>query len=452
MKTYKAIIIGTGMGGLAAGTKLAQAGWAPLLLEQASVPGGRCYSREVEGGRFDIGAVYLGQRVPALMQETFSIQSQYRPYRLAARLEGRLIPVPVGIRTMAALMRCGVSPLEITRFMAQIPRLSQPPTFEQYRELGDLVNSLTPNPLLRQLIYISFGVLGVHPAGLPSHYFGMGKAASGEISGDPVYFPGGNRYVADTLLQAVQQHGGQVNFDEKVLGITPHSNAWRVETEHGAYIAERVISNAGLLSTALELTPRPIWPDDTYAKLQTCQPTLEIVNIFLTISGKFRFPRGYGAFFRSQEVLNQFNQLEAGRFPERSMFILQVPGNLEAERPANFHATLQFYHPRGNADVRQVEQQANEALTTGLEELLPGLSGHILQAAVYPPERYAQTFGFRPHVYGITPGKPTERFSSQLPAPNLFCVGDSVAPDRPSVPQALASGIYCANQILQAAS
>lgn len=451
MKSYQAIIIGTGMGGLAAGTKLALAGWEPLLLEQAPVPGGRCYSRVVEDGRFDIGALYLGQRVPALLQEAFGIQSQYRPYRLAARLEGRLIPVPVGIRTLVALVRSGVSLVEIARFMAQIPRLSQPTTFEQYRKLGELVNSMTSNPQLRQLIYISFGVLGVHPADLPSHYFGMGQAASGEISGDPVHFPSGNRYVADTMLQAVRQHGGQVNFDEKVLGVTPQGNAWRVETEHGAYLAERVISNTGLLSTAQELTPRQIWPDDYYANLQICQPTLEIVNIFMTISGKFQFPRGYGAFFRSQEVLNQFDHLEAGRFPERSMFILQVPANLEAERPINYHATLQFYHPRENGNMQQIEQQVNEVLTTGLEELLPGLPGHIVQAAVYPPERYAKAFGFRPRVYGITPGTPATRFTSKMPAPHLYCVGDSVEPDRPSVTQALASGIRCAQQILQTA-
>jgi phytoene dehydrogenase-like protein len=449
MKSYKAIIIGTGMGGLAAGTKLAQAGWEPLLLEQSPVPGGRCYSRVVDGGHYDIGAVYLGQRVPDLLQEALGIQSQYRPYRLAARLEGRLIPVPVGIRTLAALIRSGVSPVEIARFLAKIPCLSQTATFEQYRVLGELVTSLTANHQLRQLIYISFGVLGVHPAGLPAHYFGMGQAASGEISGNPVHFPGGNRYVADTLLRAVQKHGGQINFSERVLGIIPHGNTWVIETERGVYLAERIISNAGLLSTVLELTPRQIWPDEYYANLQTCQPTLEIVNIFLTISGKFQFPRGYGAFFRSQEVLNQFDHLEAGRFPERSMFILQVPGNLEAERPANYHASLQFYHPRGAGDAQQLDQQVGEVLTSGLNELLPGLSGYILQAVVYPPDRYAQAFGFRPQVYGITPGKPAERFASQTPVPNLFCVGDSVEPDRPSVPQALASGVRCAQAILQ---
>jgi len=449
MHRHKAIIVGTGMGGLSAGAKLSQAGWHPILLEQAPVPGGRCYSRQVDGGRFDIGAVYLGRRVPALLEAEFGIRATFRPYRLAARLNGRLIPVPFGIRTMASLARGGTSAVEIARFVAQIPRLTQPATFEQHPSLGELVDSLTADPQLRQLIFIGFGVLGVHPAGLPSHYLGFGRAASGEISGNPVHFPGGNRYVADALLRTLQRHGGQVRFNERVVGIYPRSNDWVVETSAGAYLAERVISNAGVLDTALELTPRRIWPDDYYAKVSACRSTLEVVNVFLTISSNFHFPSGYGAFFRSQEVLSQFDDLEAGRFPQRSMFLLQVPGNLESERPKVFYATLQFYHPRGVEDPKRLEEQVNEALTSGVEELLPGLSSQIIQSSVYPPERYAEVFGFRPRVYGITPGEPTERFVNQTPAPNLHCVGDSVAPDRPSVPQAMASGVRCAQEILK---
>ena len=88
-------------------------------------------------------------------------------------------------------------------------------------------------------------------------------------------------------------------------------------------------------------------------------------------------------------------------------------------------------------------------LVAGINELFPGLSGRVISYTVYDPSRYEQEFGLKPFVFGASPALNQRRFSPQTSVPNLFCVGDSVLPERPSVPQAMESGILGAQKVLK---
>ena len=59
-KTYDTIIIGSGVGGLAAAICLSRAGQKILVLEQHDVPGGWCHSFYINGDRFTPGVHYVG--------------------------------------------------------------------------------------------------------------------------------------------------------------------------------------------------------------------------------------------------------------------------------------------------------------------------------------------------------------------------------------------------------
>lgn len=59
-KTFDTIIIGSGVGGLAAAICLSRAGQNVLVLEQHDVPGGWCHSFYLNGNRFTPGVHYVG--------------------------------------------------------------------------------------------------------------------------------------------------------------------------------------------------------------------------------------------------------------------------------------------------------------------------------------------------------------------------------------------------------
>lgn len=68
MKKYDAVIIGAGIGGIAAGVKLVLAGYKPLILEKQNVIGGRYYAGDYKGYRLTTGAWFVNSDRGAIMQ------------------------------------------------------------------------------------------------------------------------------------------------------------------------------------------------------------------------------------------------------------------------------------------------------------------------------------------------------------------------------------------------
>ena len=64
------VIIGAGIGGIAAAGALARKGYDVTIFEKNAYPGGRCGSYVKEGHRFDIGATFL--MMPGIYEEAFS--------------------------------------------------------------------------------------------------------------------------------------------------------------------------------------------------------------------------------------------------------------------------------------------------------------------------------------------------------------------------------------------
>ncbi len=68
-----AIVIGSGIGGLALGIRLQSMGIATTIVEKLDAPGGRAYVREQDGYRFDMGPTVL--TVPHFIEELFALEA-----------------------------------------------------------------------------------------------------------------------------------------------------------------------------------------------------------------------------------------------------------------------------------------------------------------------------------------------------------------------------------------
>jgi len=238
-------------------------------------------------------------------------------------------------------------------------------------------------------------------------------------------------------------------FEEKVEQIVFKDTLARgIATNRGEYMAGFVISNADIKTTILSMTNRETWREAYLAEIKALKRPLQVVNVFLTISPSQEFLSEFGVFFMPEYPIGGFELLEAGQFPDKSMFVLSVPTNLEEDVAKCHRATLQFYYPRGSVIPEALNRQVYRVMNDGLNRLFPGLSERVIDYAVYDPARYEREFGFRPFVFGVSPDLDNRRFPRQTPVSNLFCVGDSVHPEMPSVPQAMESGIRCAREVL----
>ncbi len=72
MSRKKAIIIGSGIGGISLGIRLQSLGFDTTIFEKLDAPGGRAYVRKAEGFIFDMGPTVL--TVPHFIEELFSLQ------------------------------------------------------------------------------------------------------------------------------------------------------------------------------------------------------------------------------------------------------------------------------------------------------------------------------------------------------------------------------------------
>lgn len=69
--TRTAIVIGSGLGGLATALRLSAMGFSTTVLEKLDGPGGRAYTRKVDGFTFDMGPTVL--TVPHFLEELFAL-------------------------------------------------------------------------------------------------------------------------------------------------------------------------------------------------------------------------------------------------------------------------------------------------------------------------------------------------------------------------------------------
>jgi phytoene dehydrogenase-like protein len=444
---YPVIVVGAGIGGLSTAAMLSLFGIDSLLVEHTAFLGGRCSTRLIRGEKYEIGALYLGGGVFDHLRQTFGLKSETVPVRCGVKIGKNLLPFPLGLRTLWALRRSGVSWLRLARFFYESRCLSHDETFRKYESAGDLLDILLPDPVMHQFFEAILGVLGASVYRLPSRYLSRSHPAVRYKGLKPEAFREGNGALATTLFELAKDQCRLLLQTEAHRILVADRCVRGIETNRGSFYSNVVVSNAGLRPTVLSLTSPGDWPSHYYEEVQKTRETLRVVNIFLTFSEHANLPREYAVFFVPNEISREFELLEKGVLPELSSYILHVPSNLESDGRKWNRATLQFYYPRITVPSEQLKNHVHRILTEGLEKLCDGFSRGVMEYEVYDPIRYEREFGIVPYVFGVSADLNSRRFSIQTPVKGLFCVGDSVGPEGPCVPQAMESGFNCARII-----
>ncbi|MDD3828402.1 MAG: FAD-dependent oxidoreductase [Anaerolineae bacterium] len=449
MDRYEVIVVGAGVGGLSAAAHLAQAGIRTLVIEQTAFPGGRCYSRTLDGVEYDIGALYLGGSVPGLLRDVLGLNCRATPFRAGIAVDDKLVSFPFDGQTVRQLRACGVSKRALAHFLLHVPRLFSSSTFERYESVDDILRMLTADETIRFMGNVLYGVSGTSPRHLPSNYARLNGTIAGYRATNPQYLEGGNRAVADLLVQEVRKYG-RIQFGERAECLMIEGQrVGGVVTGRRTYRADFVISNADIRTTVLGLCDAAIWPDDYRYGVEMLRRPLSVASVFMTFTRDVQLPQGYGVFFVADDPISEFQCLEDGHFPSQSMFILYVPTQILHEHDGQHRATLQFYYPRGDISPEVLDRQVRQIMAVGLDRLWPRFSECVTAYKVYSPERYFQEFGLHPYVFGVSPALGQRRYRVRTPIPNLFCVGDSVQPEGPCVPQAMESGFAAARLLLE---
>ena len=287
---YDAIVIGSGMGGLANAALLSLLGKKVCVLEQHYTAGGFTHAYEREGYEWDVGVHYIGEvhNKKSTLRRVFDVISEGRikwaemdpvydkiiladkEYDfVAGRLhfinqlveyfphEKQVIEQYVDlIRTISSATPRFFAGQAMPRWMGRLYNVFRPLLVpkEFFKTTRQVLEELTSNQELTSVLTGQWGDYGQVPrdaafmmhALIAKHYLAGGA-----------YPVGGASVIAREIIPTIQKSGGDVFTYAEVDQVLVKSNrAYGVRMADGSEIlADKVVSNAGFMNTVKRLLP-----------------------------------------------------------------------------------------------------------------------------------------------------------------------------------------------------
>ena len=320
-RSWDAIIIGSGMGGMTAAAALSKLGHKVLLLEQYKTLGGLTHSFSREGFNWDAGIHYLGCLAPDDRERgmlnwltdrpmTFEpMGSVYdnlhladasplllsRPFEAQERdLKDRFPDEVEAIEAWIAAMREGrevmytlASTRAMPEFVGDIMDWWNQSAIDKWckRTTQEVAESLTQNPDLIAAFTAQWGDFGGRPH---KASFAMHALILGCYLESGAWYPvGGGKAFADHLIPTITQNGGEARAGVRVETLLVEGDTVvGVTTSDGEeFLSDVVISNIGVRETIRNLLPEGFGPKDWIAQIEALPPSIAHFSLFLGFEG-----------------------------------------------------------------------------------------------------------------------------------------------------------------------
>jgi all-trans-retinol 13,14-reductase len=447
IERFDAIIVGGGLGGLVAGSKLAKEGKRVLLIEQHRTVGGfattfrrKDYTIEVslhemDGLDEEDMKLRLFEELDVLDNVEFIRVPQF--YRFvnkdfdfvmpdsAHEARGKLIrtfPDEVSgidrfFSLLAGIRREGqkVNPLQRWKhrlLYPLFPLLYPNLTKGSRHTIGDFLERSFHDERLKLLLAANVGYYGNDPFDLSLLFYAMAQGSY--FAGGGHYIKGGSQHLSDHFARFIRDHNGTVLTshevtrvhaeDGKVTGVSFFDK--RSGTEHNAH-TRTVIANAAIPTVLNELLPVDAVPVKYATMVAALKPSTSILSIYLGFSvppkelGNVAYStfiyenvtclhdlkgKGYTSLAERPFVFCDYSQIESGLAPAgKSVGFIGVVDSL-----SDWQTLSPEEYQRKKKDVAQL-------LIGRLEKLIPGISAAVDYCEVGTPKTIVR---FTKNPYG----------------------------------------------------
>jgi all-trans-retinol 13,14-reductase len=317
---WDAIVIGSGMGGLACAAALANFGRRVLVLERHYVAGGLTHTFSREGFTWDVGVHYLGQFGPhgatrrmfewlagapiemasmGAVYDTVHFPGgfEFEYARPVEALRRNLIEAfPASEREVDAwleALRAGGKAARATQMLRVMPRgMATPFRWWKQHELDrwvarttrQVVEETVSDPKLRAVLLAQWGDYG----GAPSQAsFAMHATLAAHYLGGAWYPVGGAATFARMLVPAIEKAGGSVRTSTGVASlVVEDGSVTGIRTESGEeFRAPHVFSGIGARETVTKLLPEPMRDSAWAREILSFKPNVAHVGLYLGLEG-----------------------------------------------------------------------------------------------------------------------------------------------------------------------
>ncbi|MBP0905235.1 phytoene desaturase family protein [Mariniflexile gromovii] len=441
-KTFDTIIIGSGVGGLAAAICLSRAGQKVLVLEQHDVPGGWCHSFYLNGHRFTPGVHYVGlvgnglstselyeglgiandmvfyRQKPDSFEhcqigdERFDYPTDFKLFedRLIQRFPDerknivKYLKLIINIGKQIGLLPKVKGFWQLITIPFRTKHMGKYFPFSLKRVLGWYFK----DPLLKRILSIQFGNHGLPPE---KASFIMHAAIMYHYHVGGFYPMGGGGAIVKSMTNAIKAKNGIIKTSTAIKHILIETNgkgkkATGVKLVNGEHIyAKYIISNADPATTYLKLIGENHLSNKLKKKLNKTEYSCTSLMLFLTVAmdvTKAGIDSGNIWRLPNENMDDLFTDMQKNNILEgeefSGMFIscttLKDPisfdgkhHTLEAITYINYDAFNDFHGEntdRSEAYLKFKEQIIAKFFVT-LEKVIPGISNHVVQQELGTP-------------------------------------------------------------------
>lgn len=499
---WDAIVIGSGMGGMAAAAALSRLDHKVLLLEQHKMIGGLTHSFTVDGFTWDVGVHYLsemapGDRARALLDwlcdtpmEFASMGAIYdilhigtseplplsRPYEAQERdLKDRFPNEAEAIEVWTHALREGreaalkIFPTRaIPKFAGDLLDFWNRRALSKWceRTTQEVIDDLTDNPELSAAFAAQWGDHGGRPS---KASFAMHALISGAFLPSGAWFPvGGSEEYAKHMIPTITKAGGEVRAETRVTELLfEGETVVGVRTEAGAELhANAVISDIGARETIDTLLPDETGPEDWKAEIRGLPASIAHFNIFLGFEGDIEAAGATKAnhwFFPTGQSDVLWTDAPEGPPPHMTVSFGSLKNTAHDPGPRKKH-TAQLLcwadwstvaqwadHPDGarGVDYSEFKRRTEATMMAMFADRFPDLAKLVVYQNLATP---LSTVSFTGHHHGafygldVTPERVMcDALRAKTPISGLYLAGQDVA--SPGIPGALWGGVLSAASV-----
>lgn len=420
----RALIIGSGLGGLAAAIRLQARGYATTILEARDRPGGRAAVYEESGYRFDAGPTII--TAPFLIDELFALgggkTSDYLtlkpcdPYYRVLYDDGTVINYRGGreellkeVRRISpsdekgfqkfaafshAVFQRGFVDLADKPFLRLTDMLKAAPDMirlEAYRSVYDKAAGYMKDPRLRFLFSFHPLFVGGSPFKSPSLYAMVHHL---ELEWGVHSVQGGTGRLVAGLLEHFQKLGGNIRFNVPVTEIEVENGQARgVRLENGESLpAKVVVSNADVAHTYGRLIApqhRRRWTD---RKLERAEYSMGVFMIYFGV--RRRYPElAQHTIILSHRYKDLIDDIFVRQTlaPDFSLYLYapsQVDPSMAPEGCSSFYVLSPVPNLQGGIDWEKEKERYASTILASLEKIMPGLQSQIEVRKIVTPRDF----------------------------------------------------------------